>query len=179
MRKKTMTDKIREILVKAKGIYFADYQGIKTSDLNLLRRKLKTSGLQFSVVKNRLAAIVFQELGLLERVRLFLRGPTSLIVSSKDEIAPARILKGFQKTYPIKFKGAILEGTVFTASQFDFLASIPSREELNSKLIQSLLSPINELVVNLEGILNNLIFVFDEMGKKKKTLDNFSKYDNM
>ncbi|MEO0102198.1 MAG: 50S ribosomal protein L10 [candidate division WOR-3 bacterium] len=166
MKKEQIVEKVREILKGAKGIYFINYQGIGTSDLNLLRKKMKESNLFFSVVKNRLAAIVFREYGLLDKATPFLKGPTSLIISRTDEIAPARFLKDCQKSYPIKFKGAILEKEVFEANQFDFLASIPPREELFFNFLSSLLSPITQLTSLLEGIQSDLISVMEKITQK-------------
>lgn len=167
MKKEQIIKKVREILKGAKGIYFIDYQGVKTSDLNLFRKKMKESNLSFSVVKNRLAAIVFREYGLLDKVNSFLKGPTSLIISQTDEIAPARFLKDFQKSYPVKFKGAILEEKeVVEANQFDFLANIPPREELYFHFLSSLISPITQLTSLLEGIRNELIGVLEKITPK-------------
>ncbi|MEO0116846.1 MAG: 50S ribosomal protein L10 [candidate division WOR-3 bacterium] len=166
MRKEQVIERVKELLKDAKGIYFVDYQGIKTGDLNTIRKKLRESAISFSVVKNRLAAIALQEFGILDKALPFLKGPTSILVSRNDEIAPARLLKDFQKNYPFKFKGAIIEKEVFAANQFDLLASIPSRQELLSHLFSSLLSPIAQLIALLEGLLNDLIATLTEMEKK-------------
>lgn len=166
MEKEQIIKKVREVLKGAKGIYFIDYQGIGASDLNLLRKKMKESNLSFSVIKNRLAAIVFREYGLLDKAGPFLKGPTSLIVTQTDEIAPARFLKDLQKSYSIKFKGAILEKEVFETNQFDLLANIPPREELFFHFLSSLLSPITQLTSLLEGVLNDLVVVTEKIAQK-------------
>jgi large subunit ribosomal protein L10 len=167
MEKSRMVEKVKEILKEAKGVYFLDYQGITTEKLNLFRKKMKESGCHFLVVKNRLAAIGFQESGFLTQVRSFLKGPTSLLVSPKDEIAPAHLLKNLGKEFPVKFKGALVGKDVFDRTQFDFLASIPPKEELFANLVSALLSPITQLAFHLENLLGDLVLTLEEIAKKK------------
>ncbi len=170
MKKKKMVERIREMVKDAKGIYFANFTGMPVSELQEVRRKMKAAKIEISVVKNRLALIAFKEVGLLDKARRFLRGPTSLIVSREDEILPARLLRDFQKNYKIKFKGALIEDAIFDAEQFSLLASIPPREDLISQLLGSLLSPLTGLTNQLTELLNSLVLVLEEIARK--TLDN-------
>ena len=60
-----------------------------------------------------------------------------------DATAPARILCKFAKDAPaLELKGGVVEGTVYDVAGLTELSKIPSREELLSKLLGSIQSPI-------------------------------------
>ena len=64
-------------------------------------------------------------------------------ISTTDATAPARILAKFAKTADkLEIKAGIVEGTFYDAKGIDVIASIPSREELLSKFLGSIQSPI-------------------------------------
>ena len=69
-----------------------------------------------------------------------LEGPSAIAISKDDATAPARILYKFAQDAPaLELKGGVVEYDVAGISE---LAKIPSRDELLSKLLGSLQSPI-------------------------------------
>lgn len=76
-----------------------------------------------------------------------------MAVSTTDATAPARILAKFAKTADkLEIKAGVVEGTVYDAAGIAVIANIPSREELISKLLGSLQSPIT----NFARVMNQL-----------------------
>ncbi len=72
-----------------------------------------------------------------------LEGPTALAVSKTDATAPARILYNFSKdAKALELKAGIVEGTYYDQKGIQVIASIPSREELLSKFLGSIQSPV-------------------------------------
>jgi large subunit ribosomal protein L10 len=72
-----------------------------------------------------------------------LEGPSAAAISKEDATAPARILAKFAKTAPaLELKGGVVEGVFYDAAGMADIAKIPSREELLSKLLGSIQSPI-------------------------------------
>ncbi len=72
-----------------------------------------------------------------------LEGPNAIAISEKDATAPARILSNFAKTAPaLELKCGVVEGTYYDEAGIKAIANIPSREELLSKLLGSIQSPI-------------------------------------
>ena len=70
-----------------------------------------------------------------------------------DATAPARILCKFAKdAKALELKAGVVEGTVYDSAALNELSKIPSREELLSKLLGSLQSPIT----NLARVLNQI-----------------------
>ena len=64
-------------------------------------------------------------------------------ISKEDATAPARILAKFAKTAPaLEIKAGVVEGDYYDAAGMQTIASVPSRQDLLSKLLGSIQSPI-------------------------------------
>ena len=82
-----------------------------------------------------------------------LEGPSAIAISKDDATAPARILSKFSKTAPaLELKAGVVEGTFYDSDGIKVIASIPSREELLSKFLGSIQSPIT----NFARVLNQI-----------------------
>ena len=82
-----------------------------------------------------------------------LEGTNAIAVSKDDATAPARILSNFAKECPaLEIKAGVVEGVVYDAKGMAAIASIPSRDELLSKFLGSIQSPIT----NFARVLNQI-----------------------
>jgi large subunit ribosomal protein L10 len=140
--KKPIIDEIAENLNGAVGVVVADYRGLTVEQDTALRKQLREAGVVYKVYKNTyitkaIAGTVFESL------KEKLEGPTAIAISKTDATAPARILNNFAKTAEkLQLKGGVVEGTFYDEKGIQVIASIPSRDELLSKLLGSLQSPI-------------------------------------
>ena len=117
-----------------------------------LRKQLREAGVIYKVCKNTMMKRAFEgtEFAGLEE---YLEGPSALVVSKDDATAPARIICKFAKTAEaLEVKAGVVEGNVYDAAGINELSKVPSREELLSKLLGSLQSPIT----NLARVLNQI-----------------------
>ena len=97
-------------------------------------------------------------------------GPTAIAFNANDAVALAKALTKFAKDVPaVQFKGAMLNGQVVPAEQIQAIASLPSREELISKLLFVLQSPMRGLATVLQANIRNLAVVIDQIGKQRST----------
>ena len=72
-----------------------------------------------------------------------LEGPNAIAISKDDATAPARLLAKFAKTAPaLEIKAGVVEGNFYDTEGMKEISSIPSREELLSRLLGSWQSPI-------------------------------------
>ncbi|MBQ8934719.1 MAG: 50S ribosomal protein L10 [Lachnospiraceae bacterium] len=150
--KQPIVDEIKSVMDGAQSVIAVKYLGINVDDDTKLRKELRENGVVYKVYKNTLIkrAIAGTEFAGLEPD---LEGPTALAVSKTDATAPARIVAKYMKTIkPLELKGGIVEGTYYPASQMDAIAAIPGREELLSRLLGSLQSPIT----NFARVLNQI-----------------------
>ena len=140
--KKPIIDEIAENLNGAVGVVVADYRGLTVEQDTELRKQLREAGVVYKVYKNTYItkAIAGTEF---ESLKDKLEGPTAIAISKTDATAPARILNNFAKTAEkLQLKGGVVEGTFYDEKGIQVIASIPSRDELLSKLLGSLQSPI-------------------------------------
>ena len=149
---------IKEKLEKAKGVAFAQYQGLTVEEDTELRKKLREAGVEYRVYKNSLTVLAAKEIGL-DGIESHLVGPLSVAFGYEDATAPARILNEFAKTHKkLELKAAIVEGEVYDAAKTVQLAAIPSREVLIAKLLGSFKAP-----------LSNLAYLLNAIAEKKET----------
>ena len=167
-RKEQEVAALSELIRDATGYYFLDFTGVAANDFNMTRRQLRAAGARIRVVKNRLALRALVESGVGEEVAEYLKGPTSLVITREDAIVPARVLKEItRKLTALKVKGAYVEQTFFDAGRFEFLASLPTKDDLRGQLVWVLSAPIWELAMSLEGLLNDFVYVLDQLGERQ------------
>ena len=119
-----------------------DYRGLTVAQDTELRKQLREAGVVYKVYKNTMMKRAFEGTEF-EGLENCLEGPSAIAVSKDDATAPARILCKFAKDAPaLELKGGVVEGTVYDVAGLTELSKIPSREELLSKLLGSIQSPI-------------------------------------
>ncbi|MCR4428996.1 MAG: 50S ribosomal protein L10 [Caldiserica bacterium] len=156
---------IRGALKGSSAVYFLDYQGLNVADISALRRKLKEARAEFKVAKNTLLKIALDEVGL--DASPILRGPTGVLLTMEDPVAPLKVLMEFAKEKEaIKPKGGFLEGKFFDGSQMKELSRLPSKNELLAQILGSLQAPIQGLLWALEGPISNLVFTLQAIAQK-------------
>jgi large subunit ribosomal protein L10 len=155
---------LKERIGRASALYFFDFTKLAANDFNVLRRKLGESKVTVRVVKNRLALRALTESGVPADIEKLLTGPTSVVFASDDPVAPARTIREqMRKMASLKVKGAYLDQVLYTADKFDFLAGLPTKNELRGEVVGVLQGPIYGLVLTLEGLLSDLVWVLDQV----------------
>jgi len=166
--------KLKEKLEKAKSVILADYRGLKVEQINELRQKIKEAGGELRVSKNTLLGLALkntqcclksQRPVLTEK----LKGPTAVLFSYEDEIAPLKALYQFFQEHNLpKIKVGFFEDKLLEENRVIELAKLPSKEALQLKLIAALSSPISGLVYVLKGNLQKLVGLLRAIEKSKK-----------
>ena len=154
-------------LDKAKAIYFTDYLGLDVVSVTKLRKNFVEKDVEFTVAKNTLIKLAAKEVGI-SGVDEFLEGPTAIAFGYEDPTDPARVIKEFLKDFDKpSVKGMIFEGEIFTSDQFDKIANLPSKEQLLSKLVGMLNSPMSKLSSTLNGSVSGLLGRLTQLNSKK------------
>lgn len=143
--KAPIIEEIKSHFDGAEGAVLADYRGLTVAEDTDLRRQLREANVVYKVYKNTyikraIAGTSFEGLS------ACLEGPTAVAISKTDATAPARILSKFAKTAPkLEIKCGIVEGTFYDVNTIKAIAEIPGRDELLSRLLGSLKSPITNM----------------------------------
>lgn len=150
--KQPIIEEISAVVKDAASVVIVNYSGITVAQDTVLRKQLREAGVTYKVYKNTLMNRAFQGTdfeGLIDS----LKGTNAIAVSKDDATAPARIISNFAKTCPaLELKAGVVEGIVYDADGMKTIASIPSREELLSKFLGSIKSPIT----NFARVLNQI-----------------------
>ena len=161
---------VKELSVKpdkAKAIYFTDYLGLDVVSVTKLRKNFVEKDVEFTVAKNTLIKLAAKEVGI-SGVDEFLEGPTAIAFGYEDPTDPARVIKEFLKDFDKpSVKGMIFDGEIFTSDQFDKIANLPSKEQLLSKLVGMLNSPMSKLSSTLNGSVSGLLGRLTQLNSKK------------
>jgi large subunit ribosomal protein L10 len=104
----------------------------------------------------------------LEAVAEHFTGATAVVYNQTSPVALAKVLTNFAKTNPnLVFKAAVIDGQAVAASEIKTIAELPSREELVSKLLFVMQSPMRRLVTVLNGPVRNLAGVMSQIADQK------------
>ncbi len=140
--KKPIVEEISAAVKDAQSVVLVDYRGLTVEQDTQLRKQLREAGITYKVYKNTMMNFAFKGTDC-EALLSYLEGPSALAISTEDATAPARVLCQFAKTAnALEVKGGIVEGIAYDAKGITEIAKIPSREELLSKLLGSIQSPI-------------------------------------
>ena len=150
--KQPIVAEISEYIKDAQSVVLVDYRGLTVEQDTELRKQLRAEGITYKVYKNTMMNFAFKGTDF-EALAPYLEGPSAVAISTTDATAPARVLAKFAKTADaLEIKGGVVEGIAYDAKGIASIASIPSREELLSKLLGSIQSPIT----NFARVMNQL-----------------------
>jgi large subunit ribosomal protein L10 len=160
---KSLTEK----LDKANAIYFTDYIGLDVVSITKLRKEFVSNDIEFTIAKNTLIKLAAKDAGM-QGLDKFLNGPTAMALSYNDPTNPAKVIKNFLKDFDKPaVKGMILDGQVFEGEEFEKIASLPSKEQLLSKLVGMLNSPMSKLSSTLGSPVSGLLGALEQLNSKK------------
>lgn len=160
--------RIADRFEKAKALIFADYRGLKVSEMTELRAKLHENGAEMKVVKNRLVKRVLKDRGLTELDQFFV-DPTAMASAEEDAVAPAKVLVEFAKAHEaLTLKAGLMDGAILTKAQIEYLATLPSRDELLGRALASMNAPATNFVGVLAALPRQVVTVIDAIRRKKE-----------
>ena len=140
--KQPIVEEISAAIKDAQSVVLVDYRGLTVEQDTKLRKELREAGVNYKVYKNTMMNFAFKGTDF-ESLAPYLEGPSAVAISTEDATAPARIIAKFAKTADkLEIKAGVVEGTLYDAAGMQTIATIPSRDELLSKLLGSIQSPI-------------------------------------
>jgi len=123
--------------------------GLSVEEVNQLRRQMRGAGARYRVTKNRLARRAIEGTPFADLAPLF-TGPTA-IAFSRDPVAAAKAAVEYaNRNTKLTVIGGGLSGQTLDAAAVKALATLPSLDELRSKIIGLLNAPATKLAVLLQ-----------------------------
>jgi len=140
--KQPIVEEISGYIKDAQSVVLVDYRGLTVEQDTRLRKLCRENGVVYKVYKNTMMNFAFKGTDF-EALAPYLEGPSAVAISSTDATAPARVMGKFAKeAKALEIKGGVVEGVAYDAAGIASIADIPGREELLSKLLGSMQSPI-------------------------------------
>ena len=159
---------LAESFKNAKAAMLVGFQGMTVAKDQELRNQLREAGVTYSVVKNTLARKAAEGTPL-EQANEQFKGVTAVAISEGDPVGLSKAISKFTKANPdvFKFKAGIVEGRVVALNDVEAIASLPSKEELISKVMFLINCQAQRLVTVLSAVPRNLAVVIKQIGEQK------------
>ena len=144
-QKSPIIEEIKANFDGAKSVVLVDYLGLTVEQDTNLRRATRSENVIYKVYKNTYIKRAIEGTEFADLAQ-DLEGPTAVAISKEDATAPARVMAQFaKKADKLELKSGVVECTYYDKNGIAVIAEIPSREELLSRLVGSLQSPITNL----------------------------------
>jgi large subunit ribosomal protein L10 len=150
--KAVVIEEVSAEVAKAQSIVIAEYRGLDVASVTVLRKTARESGVYLRVLKNSLARRAVAGTAF-EPLAEQLTGPLIYGIST-DPVAAAKVIAGFAKSNDkLVIKAGALPNNLLNQEGVKALATMPSREELLSKLLGTMQAPIAQFVRTLNEVL--------------------------
>ena len=167
-KKVEQVEKLGAELKNVSSLIIATYSKLTVAQDYELRKTLRSSGAKYRVVKNTLAKRRPRERRRKSALK-DLSGVTSLAYTSGDPVALAKAISKYAKDNPeFTFKAGVVEGRVISIKEIQALATMPSKEEIYSKLLFLMSAPAQRLVTVMNAVGKDLAVVINQGVEKKK-----------
>ncbi len=167
-KKAEQIEKLSSDLQKASSMIVGTFSKLTVAKDFELRKTVRTAGGRYKVVKNTLAKRASEGTQVADALK-GLKGVTSIAYTSGDPVALAKALSKYVDDNPeYSFKAGVLEGRVISLNEVKALATMPSKEEIYSKLLFLMNAPAQRLVTVMNAVGKNLAVVVNQGVEKKK-----------
>jgi large subunit ribosomal protein L10 len=167
-KKIEQTEELSKEFKQASTAILATFSGMKAAQSEELRKTVRSAGAKFQVVKNTLAERAAAGTAL-EPMFKELAGVTSIAYTTGDPVVLAKALQKYVKDNPeLKFKAGVVDGRVINLKEIEALATMPSKEEIYSKLLFLINAPAQRLVTVMNAVGRDVAVVINQAVKENK-----------
>ncbi|HYE76461.1 MAG TPA: 50S ribosomal protein L10 [bacterium] len=146
-----IVDEFTEMLGRSKSTVVAEYHGLTMKQLQILRKDLRKQGAEMKVVKNTLARLACQRVGM-DDLSPELKGPLAFVLSYEDIVVGPKTALQFSRKHPkFKLRGGYAEGATLSEDEVKALGNLPSLEVLRGNLIMNIMGVPREFIQTLEA----------------------------
>jgi large subunit ribosomal protein L10 len=168
-KKQKDLEALTEQFKRANAAMLVGFQGMTVQKDQELRNQLREAGVSYGVVKNTLARKA-AEGTVLEQAADQFKGVTAVALSQQDPVGLSKAIAKFSKANPeiFKFKVGIVEGKVVALRDVEAIASLPSKEELISKIMFLVNAQAQRLAAVTNAVARNLAIVIEQVRAQKE-----------
>ncbi len=168
VKKSEQVERLSGEFKQARTAILTTFKGLKAAQAEELRKTVRGTGARYRVVKNTLAKRAAEGTRL-EEILKDARGVNSIAYTAADPVALAKALSKYAKDNPeLTFKAGVVEGRVISIREIEQLATMPSREEIYSKLLFLMNAPAQRLVTVMNAVARDVAVVINQGVKESK-----------
>lgn len=150
----------------SEAVIITGYRGLKVSQVEQLRKKIREADGSFAIVKNTLAGRALQEAGL-PVVEEMLVGPIGIGFCHHNVGGVAKAITDFNKQNELlTIRGGLLGNRVINEAGVRNLATLPSLDVLRGQLLGLINAPASQLAGVVAGGVRQLVNVFNAYAEK-------------
>jgi large subunit ribosomal protein L10 len=169
VKKEEQATELKDRFSRAICVYVADYRGLDVEAVNALRRRVRSEGkgeYEYRVTKNSVLRRAAEGSDVAGIAELF-RGPTAVALSYSEPAGLAKILQEFAKDHEaFEVKGGVLDGAPIGREEIATLATLPSLDELRSRMVGLVQAPASKLARLLNEPAAQLARLFEARAKQ-------------
>jgi large subunit ribosomal protein L10 len=150
-------EELKQRISRATITICADYRGLRTPEMEQMRRHMRQASVEVRVIKNNLLRLAADQAGMPELMQV-VDGPTALVLGYDDPIEAAKAITEYARSAPPTFaiRGAFMEGQVLSTADLSGLVSLPPKPVMLAQLAGQLQSPLALLSGLLDSPLREL-----------------------
>ena len=160
---------VHEKLKAAKVAIVTEYRGLSVTQMTRLRQQMLQAAGEYNVIKNTLVrrALKDTQYGDLDRL---LDGPNGWVFGYEDPVAISKtLIKFIEENEKLKIKGALLEGEFMDQAKVKVLSQMPSKPELQAKLLALMQAPATQLVRLMQEPAAMMVRLLESFRKQKES----------
>jgi len=159
---------LAESLKASKSAMIVSFNGLTVQKDQEFREQIRAAGGRYQVVKNTLARIAVKGTPY-EEVSGDLKGVTALAWTDNDPVVLSKAVSKFvaDNADHYTFKSGVVDGKVVSLAELKVIASLPSKEELISKLLYVLNAQAQRIVTVINAVPRDLAVVIKQIGEQE------------
>jgi large subunit ribosomal protein L10 len=137
---------VEQRLKTAKMAIVTEYRGLNVGQITRLRREIRQVSGEYQVIKNTLIKRALKGTAYADLERL-LDGPNGWVFAYDDPVMLSKALVKFaEENDKLAIKGGVFEGQFMEPAQVKVLSQMPSKPELQAKLLAMIQAPATQFV---------------------------------
>jgi large subunit ribosomal protein L10 len=158
---------VHEKFSKAKMAIATEYRGLSVGKMTQLRREIREVSGEYQVIKNTLVERALEDTAYGDLDRL-LEGPNGWVFAYDDPVLLSKTLVKFvDANDKMTIKGAMFEGELMDPAKVKALSQMPSKPELQAKLLALMQAPATQLVRLIQEPGSRVVRLLDAAAKGK------------
>jgi large subunit ribosomal protein L10 len=158
---------VHQLLKSAKMAIVTEYRGLSVAQMTRLRREIRDASGEYQVIKNTLVRRALRDTAFGDLEKL-LEGPNGWVFAYEDPVMLSKALCKFaDDNDKLRIKGGVFEGRFMDPAGVKVLSQMPSKPELQAKLLAMINAPATQLVRLIQEPGSRVVRLVESLRKSK------------